>query len=275
MGAYLVASAVAAGIAEGAAGLLAALGSALSLGVRVALGVRADRRRDYGYGVSCCCWPAERRASCCWLAASRPVRDRSAGGLRARLGLAGPVQPRGGAEPPDAPGAATGVSQPGIYVGAGGGPAPSERSPPRPATRPPGLPAPPWRCWRRWCWRGRAPAGCAAAPGVRGPARLNVGPHDPMRVCGARLGITLLQRRGRFSAQWVPPTLPRLVARGLGHGIRARRTFGRLSARRTRGCASRRRRGRPRRSPRWRRASPEPPPPARASARGRAWPRRP
>ena len=47
---YLVASAVDVGIAEGTAGLLAALGSAASLAVRMSLGARADRRSDYGYG---------------------------------------------------------------------------------------------------------------------------------------------------------------------------------------------------------------------------------
>ena len=50
LGTYLVASAVDVGIAEGTAGLLAALGSAASLAVRMSLGARADRRRDYGYG---------------------------------------------------------------------------------------------------------------------------------------------------------------------------------------------------------------------------------
>ena len=48
LGAYLVASAVDVGIAEGTAGLLAAVSSGLSLVVRVMLGARADRRRDYG-----------------------------------------------------------------------------------------------------------------------------------------------------------------------------------------------------------------------------------
>ncbi|MCC5951619.1 MAG: MFS transporter [Acidimicrobiia bacterium] len=43
LAAFLVAGAVAAGIAEGAAGLLLALGSALVVGARLALGFRADR----------------------------------------------------------------------------------------------------------------------------------------------------------------------------------------------------------------------------------------
>ena len=101
MGAYLVASAVAAGIAEGAAGLLAALGSAISLGVRVALGIRADRRRDYGYGVIVLLL-AGGAAGFLLLAVGVPVPF-VIGALVAyalRLGLAGPVQPRGGAEPP-------------------------------------------------------------------------------------------------------------------------------------------------------------------------------
>ena len=44
LGAYLVASAVDVGIAEGTAGLLAAVSSGLSLAMRVMLGARADRR---------------------------------------------------------------------------------------------------------------------------------------------------------------------------------------------------------------------------------------
>ena len=49
LGAYLVASAVDVGIAEGAAGALSAAGSASSLVVRILVGHRADRRRDYGF----------------------------------------------------------------------------------------------------------------------------------------------------------------------------------------------------------------------------------
>ena len=51
LGAYLVASAVDVGIAEGAAGVLSAAGSASSLVVRILVGHRADRRRDYGFSM--------------------------------------------------------------------------------------------------------------------------------------------------------------------------------------------------------------------------------
>ncbi len=124
MGAYLVASAVAAGIAEGAAGLLAALGSAISLGVRVALGIRADRQRDYGYGVIVLLL-AGGAAGFLLLAFGVPVPFVIGALVAYAFGWGWPglfnlavVQSHR-----DAPGAATGVSQTGIYVGAGAGPA--------------------------------------------------------------------------------------------------------------------------------------------------------
>jgi predicted MFS family arabinose efflux permease len=124
MGAYLVASAVAAGIAEGAAGLLAALGSAVSLGVRVALGVRADRRREYGYGAVVLLL-AGGAAGFLLLASGVPAPFVIGAVTAYALGWGWPglfnlavVQSH-----PDAPGAAKGVSQSGIYVGAAGGPA--------------------------------------------------------------------------------------------------------------------------------------------------------
>ena len=124
MGTYLVAGAVAAGIAEGAAGLLAALGSALSLGVRVALGVRADRRREYGYGAVVLLL-AGGAAGFLLLASGVPATFVIGALVAYALGWGWPglfnlavVQSH-----PDAPGAATGVSQSGIYVGAAGGPA--------------------------------------------------------------------------------------------------------------------------------------------------------
>ena len=124
LSAYLVASAVDAGIAEGAAGVLAAVGSAASLGVRLAVGVRADRRSDYGF-----------RAVTTLLVLG------SLGFVLLATGLAAPFVvgailafALGWGWPGlfnlavvhlhrEAPGAATGVSQTGIYVGAAGGPA--------------------------------------------------------------------------------------------------------------------------------------------------------
>jgi predicted MFS family arabinose efflux permease len=124
LGAYLVASAVDAGIGEAAAGLLLALGSALSLLMRVALGQRADRRRDYGFGAVVALLAAG--AGGFALLASGSAVPFVAGALLAfTLGWGWPglfnvaVVDRHR----DAPGAATGVSQTGIYVGAAAGPA--------------------------------------------------------------------------------------------------------------------------------------------------------
>jgi predicted MFS family arabinose efflux permease len=124
LGAYLVASAVDVGIAEGAAGLLAALGSLLSLLVRVVLGVRADRRRDYGFASVAVLLVVG--AGGFGLLATGAAAPFVVGALLAfALGWGWPglfnlaVVDRHR----EAPGAATGVSQTGIYVGAAGGPA--------------------------------------------------------------------------------------------------------------------------------------------------------
>ncbi len=124
MGAYLVASAVDTGIAEGAAGLLVALGSALCLAVRVALGQRADRRRDYGYGTMVV-FLVGGAAGFALLASGATVPFVIGALVAFTLGWGWPgvfnlavVESHR-----DAPGAATGVSQTGIYVGAAGGPA--------------------------------------------------------------------------------------------------------------------------------------------------------
>jgi predicted MFS family arabinose efflux permease len=124
LGAYLVASAVDAGIAEGAAGLLAALGSALSLLIRVVLGVRADRRRDYGFTSVAVLLVAG--AGGFGLLATEAAAPFVVGALLAfALGWGWPglfnlaVVDRHR----EAPGAASGISQTGIYVGAAGGPA--------------------------------------------------------------------------------------------------------------------------------------------------------
>jgi predicted MFS family arabinose efflux permease len=124
LGAYLVASAVDVGIAEGVAGLLAALGSALSLAVRVVVGIRADRRRDYGFTSVAVLLVAG--AGGFGLLATETSAPFVAGALLAfALGWGWPglfnlaVVDRHR----DAPGAATGITQTGIYVGAAAGPA--------------------------------------------------------------------------------------------------------------------------------------------------------
>jgi predicted MFS family arabinose efflux permease len=124
LGAYLVASAVDTGIAEGAAGILAAVGGISSLVVRVVLGVRADRRRDYGFSSVGVLLVAG--AGGFGLLATDIAAPFVAGALLAfALGWGWPglfnlaVVDRHR----DAPGAATGITQTGIYVGAAGGPA--------------------------------------------------------------------------------------------------------------------------------------------------------
>jgi predicted MFS family arabinose efflux permease len=123
LGAYLVASAVDAGIAEGTAGLLAAAGSASSLLARVALGERADRRRDYGMtavvallasgslGFVLLATGAEAA-----FVAGTFVAFTFGWGWPGLFNLAVVDLNR------NAPGAATGVTQSGIYVGAAAGP---------------------------------------------------------------------------------------------------------------------------------------------------------
>jgi predicted MFS family arabinose efflux permease len=124
LGAYLVASAVDVGVAEGTAGLLAAFGSALSLAVRISLGARADRRRDYGLATVVVLLLAGSAGFA--LMAVDAVAPFVGGALLAfALGWGWPglfnlavVHSHR-----DAPGSASGVSQTGIYVGAAGGPA--------------------------------------------------------------------------------------------------------------------------------------------------------
>jgi predicted MFS family arabinose efflux permease len=124
LGAYLVASAVDVGVAEGTAGLLAASGSGLSLAVRVMLGARADRRRDYGLGTVAVLLAAGSVGFA--LMGTDAVPSFVAGTLLAfTLGWGWPglfnlavVDSNR-----DSPGSASGISQTGIYVGAGAGPA--------------------------------------------------------------------------------------------------------------------------------------------------------
>jgi predicted MFS family arabinose efflux permease len=124
LGAYLVASAVDVGIEEGMAGLLAAAGSGVSLLARVALGERADRRGDYGFAAVVAllvtgslgfallatgeAWP---------FVAGVFVAFALGWGWPGLFNLAVVDLNR------NAPGAATGVTQSGIYVGAAAGPA--------------------------------------------------------------------------------------------------------------------------------------------------------
>jgi cyanate permease len=124
LGAYLVASAVDVGIGEGTAGLLSALASGLSLATRVALGARADRRRDYGLAVVVVLLGAGSAGFA--LMASDTVGLFVLGALVAfTLGWGWPglfnlavVDSNR-----ETPGSASGVSQTGIYVGAAVGPA--------------------------------------------------------------------------------------------------------------------------------------------------------
>jgi predicted MFS family arabinose efflux permease len=124
LGAYLVASAVDVGIAEGAAGALAAAGSGMALVARVALGERADRRRDYGFAAVVVMLLGGSLGFA--LLATGEAALFVAGAFAAfALGWGWPglfnmavVHLNR-----DAPGAATGVTQAGVYVGAAAGPA--------------------------------------------------------------------------------------------------------------------------------------------------------
>jgi predicted MFS family arabinose efflux permease len=124
LGAYLVASSVDIGIAEGAAGLLAATGSAVSLVTRVALGQRADRRADYGFGAVIVLLAVGSSGFALLASDSTPLFVAGAlvafalgWGWPGLFNLAVVDHNR------NAPGAATGVTQTGIYVGAAAGPA--------------------------------------------------------------------------------------------------------------------------------------------------------
>ena len=144
LGAYLVASAVDVGIDEGTAGLLAAVSSGLSLAVRVMLGARADRRRDYGLSTVVVLLAAGSVGFA--LMATDAVAVVRGGSLLAfTLGWGWPglfnlavVDSNR-----ETPGSATGVSQTGIYVGRGRRARGVRRcSTPRRATGPRGSP---WR----------------------------------------------------------------------------------------------------------------------------------
>ena len=123
LSAYLVASAVDVGIAEGVAGLLAAAGSATSLVVRVLVGGRADRRRDYGFSTMVALLVAG-AVGFALLAIGQPAPFVVGAFVVFGLGWGWPglfnlavVDLHR-----ESPGAATGISQMGIYVGAAFGP---------------------------------------------------------------------------------------------------------------------------------------------------------
>ena len=124
LSAYLVASAVDVGIAEGAAGVLAAAGSAASLAVRIGVGEWADRRADYGFGVVVALLVLGTLGFALLAVGAKGALV--AGALLAfTLGWGWPglfnlaVVERHRSTPA----AATGVTQTGIYVGAAAGPA--------------------------------------------------------------------------------------------------------------------------------------------------------
>jgi predicted MFS family arabinose efflux permease len=124
LGAYLVASAVDVGIAEGVAGVLSAAGSASSLVVRIALGHRADRRRDYGFSTMVALLLAG-AGGFALLAIGEPAPFVAGVFVAFALGWGWPGLFNLAVVDlyREAPGAATGVSQTGIYVGAAAGPA--------------------------------------------------------------------------------------------------------------------------------------------------------
>jgi len=123
LGTYLVASAVDVGVAEGAAGVLVAVGSGLSFAARVAVGARADRRADYG--LTTVAMLLAGGSAGFLLMASHATTPFVIGALFAfTVGWAWPglynlavVERNRGT-----PAAATGVTQTGIYVGAAAGP---------------------------------------------------------------------------------------------------------------------------------------------------------
>lgn len=123
VGTYLIASAVDTGIAEGTAGLLAALASAASLAVRLALGARADRRRDYGYGtvavllvLGSAGFLLMTTDATALFVIGALVAFALGWGWPGLFNLAVVENHR------EAPAAATGITQTGIYVGASAGP---------------------------------------------------------------------------------------------------------------------------------------------------------
>jgi predicted MFS family arabinose efflux permease len=124
LGAYMVASAVDVGIAEGVAGVLAAAGSATSLATRIGLGHRADRRRDYGFSTMVALLVTG-AGGFALLAVGEPAPFVAGAFVAFALGWGWPGLFNLAVVDlyREAPGAASGVSQTGIYVGAAAGPA--------------------------------------------------------------------------------------------------------------------------------------------------------
>jgi predicted MFS family arabinose efflux permease len=124
LAAYLVASAVDTGIPEGAAGVGLALGSAASFVARISLGIRADRRKDYGFTVIVALL-AGGSIGFVLLATGGEAPFMIGAFVAFTLGWGWPglfnlaVVEKYRATPA----AATGVTQAGIYVGAASGPA--------------------------------------------------------------------------------------------------------------------------------------------------------
>jgi MFS family permease len=123
LSAGLVATAVHAGVAEGQAGIALAVGSAASLVMRVGLGVRADRKADYGFRVVALLL-ATGAIGFGLLASGSQAPILIGAFLAFTLGWGWPglynlavVQ-----RYRSAPAAATGITQSGIYVGAATGP---------------------------------------------------------------------------------------------------------------------------------------------------------
>jgi predicted MFS family arabinose efflux permease len=124
LSAYLVASAVDVGIAEGVAGVLAAAGSGISLVVRIIVGHRADRRRDYGFSTMVALLVAG-AGGFALLAIGSPAPFVLGAFVVFGLGWGWPGLFNLAVVDlyRESPGAATGISQTGIYVGAAFGPA--------------------------------------------------------------------------------------------------------------------------------------------------------
>jgi predicted MFS family arabinose efflux permease len=124
LGAYLVASAVDVGIAEGVAGLLAAAGSGSALLARVAYGERADRRRDYGYALVVALLVSGSLGFALLATGEAALFVVGVfGAFALGWGWPGLFNLAVVHLNREAPGAATGVTQTGIYVGAAAGPA--------------------------------------------------------------------------------------------------------------------------------------------------------
>jgi MFS family permease len=123
LSAGLVATAVHAGVAEGRAGVALAVGSAASLVMRVSLGIRADRKADYGFRLIAVLL-AVGAAGFALLAgaAELPILVGAFVAFSFGWGWPGLYNLAVVQRYLSAPAAATGITQSGIYVGAATGP---------------------------------------------------------------------------------------------------------------------------------------------------------